>query len=411
VIEQFARLLWESIGLDHTSIGLSSIERAVQQRVAACHVDSPHAYLQHLRATSGELQALVEAVVVPETWFFRDPKAFAAVADHAKTLLARGEKLHFLCIPCSTGEEPYSLAMALLDAGIPASCFQIDAMDVSERVIAHARRGVYGRNSFRGRDLEFRDRYFTETPEGHALAPAVLECVKFHRGNLLDDTSMARGRSYDAVFCRNLLIYFDADTQRRAILALERLLASHGLFCVGPAETGLLASHNFTHTRISLAFAFRKGREQRTPVQSAIVLKRATAPLPPPKPAVSTAPKPVARPVSKPAPKPTIPAPLVHLNEATRLADEGRLTEVAAICHTSIQQSGASAQAFFLLGLVSDAAGRDDEAIAYYRKALYLNPQHHDALLHYSLLTDRLGDAPMAQSLRERARRCAHQAA
>lgn len=405
MIEQFARLLWETIGLDHTSIGLSSVERAVQQRVAACHVDCPQAYMQHLRATSGELQSLVEAVVVPETWFFRDPRAFAAVADHAKTLLGRGEKLHFLCIPCSTGEEPYSLAMALLDAGIPASCFHIDAMDVSERVIAHARRGIYGRNSFRGRDLEFRDRYFTETPDGHLLSQAVRDCVKFHRGNLLDDTSMARGRSYDAIFCRNLLIYFDADTQRRAILALERLLAPHGLFCVGPAETGLLTSHNFTHTRISLAFAFRKGKEQpAVPAPAVVARKRPIA-----------APIPLPKPVAKPAPKflakPTIPAPLVHLNEATRLADEGRLAEVAAICHASIQQSGASAQAFFLLGLVSDAAGRDDEAIAHYRKALYLNPQHHDALLHYSLLTDRLGDASMAQSLRERARRCINQAA
>lgn len=400
MIAEFARLLYETIGLDPASIGLSSIERAVQQRIAACRAAGPQDYMAHLRATPGETQALVEAVVVPETWFFRDPKAFDAVAEHAKKLTGV-DRLHFLCIPCSTGEEPYSLAMALLDAGIPATRFHIDAIDVSDRVLALARAGIYGRNSFRGCDLEFRDRYFEQTPDGHVLSPAVRACVTFHRGNLLDDTSMARGRAYDAIFCRNLLIYFDAATQHRAILTLGRLLAPHGLFCVGPAETGLLANHDFTHTRISLAFAFRKGREVPVPAPKPVHTRpAAVVPILPAKP--------------RPAPKPAAPppaAPLPDLDEAARLADEGRIEEAGEICRTSIRQAGASGQAYFLLGLVSDATGDDAAAAAHYRKALYLNPQHHDALLHFSLLTARSGDAGTAQALRERARRCTTKAA
>ena len=97
--------------------------------------------------------------------------------------------------------------------------------------------------------------------------------------------------------------------------------------------------------------------------------------------------------------------------EALRLADEGRLDKVAAICHAVLQQSGASAQAYYLLGLVSDAADREEEAAAHYRKALYLNPQHHDALLHYSLLTAKRGETGAAQALRERARRSKEKAA
>jgi chemotaxis protein methyltransferase WspC len=408
VIEQCAKHLWETIGLDPASIGMPSIERAVQQRIAACRVAGPQAYMQHLRASAGETQALIEAVVVPETWFFRDPKAFEAVADHARKLSGQ-DRLHFLCIPCSTGEEPYSLAMTLLDSGIPASRFRIDAMDVSERVISIARAGLYGRNSFRGRDLAFRDRHFEPTPAGYLLSPVVRECVQFHRGNLLDDASMARGRTYDAVFCRNLLIYFDAATQRRVIATLERLLAPRGLFCVGPAETGLLAPHDFTHTRISLAFAFRKGKEH-TSLESRPVRKRAIV-----APAPVVKPKPAAKPARKPAVTPSapvlLPEPLADLAEAARLADMGRLGEVASICRASIKQSGASAQAFYLLGLVSDAAGRDEEAAMHYRKALYLDPQHHDTLLHFSLLTARRGDATAAHALRERARRCVGKAA
>jgi chemotaxis protein methyltransferase WspC len=298
--------------------------------------------------------------------------------------------------------------MALLDAGVPTERFHIDAIDVSERALAHARTGIYGRNSFRGRELQFRDRYFQETPAGCVLDPAVRRLVQFHRGNLLDETLLPCGRTYDAIFCRNLLIYFDAATQRRAILTLERMLASQGLFCVGPAETGLLVSHAFTHTRISLAFTFLKGKQNLAPLPPA-VKKRGpvaalSAPLPPPLP----------RPVLPPAPRiapPPVAAPAPDLNEAVRLADEGRLEEVASICHAFLRQSGASAQAYYLLGLVSDAADRGDEAAAHYRKALYLNPQHHDALLHYSLLTAKRGDSGAAQALRQRASRCLERAA
>jgi chemotaxis protein methyltransferase WspC len=399
-MEAFARLLYDVIGLDPASIGMSSIERAVQQRIGATGAKSPRSYLEHLQSTPAEVQALVETIVVPETWFFRDPMAFAVVAEHANRATSPG-KLHFLCIPCSTGEEPYSLAMALLDARIAPERFHIDAMDVSERVLTHARKGIYGRNSFRGRELEFRDRYFQQTPEGSSLDPAVRRLVQFHRGNLLDDTSMARGRTYDAIFCRNLLIYFDAATQHRAVLALEKLLAPQGIFCVGPAETGLLASYAFTHTRIPLSFAFRKGKPEPALPPAPIVKRVATASFPP-------LPLPPRVPTALPPPPPL---PLPDLAEAVRLADEGRLEEVATICHAFLRQSGASAQAYYLLGLVSDAAHRADDAAAYYRKALYLNPQHHDALLHFSLLTAKRGDTGSAEALRQRARRSTEKAA
>jgi chemotaxis protein methyltransferase WspC len=401
-MEAFARLLHTAIGLDSASIGMASIERAVVQRIAACRLADAQAYLEYLKERPEEMQALVETIVVPETWFFRDPKAFGLAADHARA--AAPAKLHFLCIPCSTGEEPYSLAMALLDAQVSPDRFHIDAIDVSERALAHARKGCYGRNSFRGQELEYRDRYFQQSDEGCILDPAVRQLVHFHRGNLLDDTSMARGRTYDAIFCRNLLIYFDSATQHRAILGLEKLLTPQGLLCLGPAETGLLAPFEFTHTRVPLTFAFRKGK----PVPARI---------PPPIARVSPIQKfpqfpihPIAKPVFKPLPPPPV-APVAGLDHASRLADEGRLDEVAALCHAFLKQSGASAQAYYLLGLVSDAASRTDEAAAHYRKALYLDPQHHDTLLHYSLLTARRGDTGVAQALRERARRSTEKAA
>jgi len=401
-MEAFARLLHTAIGLDSASIGMASIERAVVQRIAACRAADAQAYLEHLKERPEEMQALVETIVVPETWFFRDPKAFGLAAEHARA--SAPAKLHFLCIPCSTGEEPYSLAMALLDTRVSPDRFHIDAIDVSERALAHARKGCYGRNSFRGQELEYRDRYFRQSEDGCILDPAVRQLVHFHRGNLLDESSMARGRTYDAIFCRNLLIYFDCATQHRAILGLEKLLTPQGLLCLGPAETGLLSPFEFTHTRVPLTFAFRKGKAE--PARKAPPIAKESPIRKFPQFPIQA----IAKPVFRPLPPPPV-APAPSLDHAARLADEGRLDEVAALCHAFLKQWGASAQAYYLLGLVSDAANRTDEAAAHYRKALYLDPQHHDTLLHYSLLNARRGDTSVAQALRERARRSTGKAA
>ena len=127
--------------------------------------------LEHSRA---EWNELVESVVVTETWFFRDPEPIAAFVRLVREewLPAHSTaSLRLLSVPCSSGEEPFSLVMALLDAGVPADRFQVDAVDISARALARAARGVYGRNSFRGKDLAFRDRYFQPSEEGFRAGP------------------------------------------------------------------------------------------------------------------------------------------------------------------------------------------------------------------------------------------------
>src|ERR1700687_2724612 len=169
-LTDFEHLLKASIGLDAGSIGESSIERAVQSRLAACALPDRLSYWQRLRSSGTELQALIEEVIVPETWFFRDREAFALLASigHEQRLRASADGvLRRLILPSWTGEEPYSMSMALLDTGVLADRFRIDAVDVSARAIAQAERAVYGRNSFRGQDLAFRDRHFEATDLGY----------------------------------------------------------------------------------------------------------------------------------------------------------------------------------------------------------------------------------------------------
>jgi chemotaxis protein methyltransferase WspC len=498
---RFVDLLHRTIGLDAASLGHSTIERAIDQRAAAWCEDG-HAgatladYWDAAQASPSMVQALVETVVVPETWFYRDADAFRALARLAHERLdERGTAvpLRILSLPCSTGEEPYTIAMTLLDAGIDAAHLRIDAMDISERSLAVAQRAVYSRNSFRGNAFPFRDIHFTRTEGGWRLAPRIAETVRFSRANLMQLDATALG-VYDFVFCRNVLIYFDRDAQQRALYALNDVLAENGTLFVGPAETGLLMRYGMQSAKIPLAFAFHRATPAEAqlngwhtaPLATAAALAMAHSPVPALVPLqVFSAtpfawPDPVARTpfngglaqtpfsgmsphtpsegisqrlpsdgisqhtslkgisqnipsndISQRTPLSGIPqhtqktsraasqshefmSPHVtsptnaardSLQAAHALADAGRLTEAANAINVYLEQHAPHAEAFYLLGVLADAGGDTNLARGQYRKALYLDPQHGEALAHLATLLELEGDRNGARLLMDRASR------
>jgi chemotaxis protein methyltransferase WspC len=139
-IERIEELLRRTMGLHADSIGSSTIERAVRGRLRALGLETIEDYWAQLQRSLDEVQELIEAVVVPETWFFRDPQAFSAMTRVLLQQAAARPTAEFrlLSLPCSTGEEPYTMAMALIDAGVPAERFRIDAIDISARSLAGA---------------------------------------------------------------------------------------------------------------------------------------------------------------------------------------------------------------------------------------------------------------------------------
>jgi chemotaxis protein methyltransferase WspC len=406
-MKRFEHLLRQTIGLDAESIGSTSIQRAVRQRMRSLGLSKPDDYEQLLERSSAEWNDLVESVIVPETWFFRDPAIFGAFVRHAleEWLPAHpAAPMRLLSIACASGEEPCSLVMALLDAGVAPERFQIEAVDISARALARAERGVYGKNSFRGKDLAFRDRYFQASEEGYILHPAVRDCVRFCQGNLCSDNFLPGHASYDFIFCRNLLIYFDRPMQRRAIQKIERLLAPSGVLFVGPVEQPLVLNHGFVSANMSKASACRKGDQtvrgpglarlsRRRPILAGLSSNGAAQP---PLRAGSGS-------KSPPAARPS-PSLLPDLETARNLADAGRLDEAAEICEAHLRQSRVSAQAYYLLGLVRDARG-DASAIDCYRKALYLEPNHYESLLQMALLLQKNGDPARALAFQSRAQR------
>ena len=417
LVDDFSALLKRQMGLDSGSIGKAAVERAVRHRMGAVTAADERDYLMRVQASPAEMQQLIEAVIVPETWFFRYPESLAAMAALACGRLfaadaANDQVLRVLSVPCSSGEEPHSIAMALLDAGVPVARFEVDAVDISERMAEFARRGVYGRNSFRGDDLTYRDRHFTETPDGYQLSTLARERVRIQQGNLFDPNLLLGAAPYDFVFCRNLLIYFDAATQERAVQVLRRFTRGDGVLFVGPAETSLMTARRLPAVPIARSFAF-----------SAQAMPPPAATYSPPKPIVHAW-TPPRRPVAQPpaarlplphaaiapafaTPEPASPtgSAAAALRKIEALADQGRVRDALAQCRAHLDVHGASADALHLMGLLQDAAGDAREAQAAYRKALYLDPTHREALLHLAALIASAGDVEGARRLQARAAR------
>ncbi|MFJ2484209.1 CheR family methyltransferase [Pseudomonas sp. NPDC087598] len=408
--QRFFDFLKERIGLDVTSVGPAIIERAVRQRTTLSQAAHADEYWQLLQGSRDEQQALIEAVIVPETWFFRYPESFATLGKLARKRLGELNNmraLRILSLPCSTGEEPYSIAMALLDAGLKPHQFKVDGMDVSPLSVEKARRALYGKNSFRGQDLDYRERHFTSEQDGHRVNEIVREQVRLQVGNVLDPTLLANDSAFDFVFCRNLLIYFDQPTQKQVFEVLKRLTHVDGVLFIGPAEGSLLGRLGMRSIGIPQSFAFSRHSEP----QPEPVPMPAPVPLPVRQPVRSTPPPPVrnrpfASVTSMPATsKSANPDAATLLANIAALANEGKSAEARAACEQYLRSHEPVAQVFYWLGLLSDVAGLALEAQGYYRKALYLEPQHPEALMHLAALLQAQGDSAGARRLQERAAR------
>lgn len=320
-------LIKDKIGIAASVIGSNKIAKAIETRRLACGLPDLQSYLNRLQTSKPELEELIEHIVVPETWFFRDRKPFAFLESHIKTeWLINPNKgiLRLLSIPCSSGEEPYSIAITLLNAGLTPNQFRIDAVDISKQALLKAQRAVYQKNSCRGEDLSGKERYFQQTSDGYELSQLVRNTVNFIHGNLLDPVFL-NNKKYNVIFCRNLLIYFESDACSEVMKILDRLLIPNGLLFVGSAETVRIPTDGFVSVRYPFSFAYRKLADSplntktnntNTSTNKVINITQKVELKP-----IST--------VSGTQSKPKSPSPTTMLQTARNLADGGHLDEAA----------------------------------------------------------------------------------
>ena len=408
------KIVRERIGLDVASIGAGTLPRIVANRMGARGLASVEMYAELLANDAGEWSALVGELVVPETWFYRGgTEFFEQLARWVRARLnelPNGRTLRILSVPCSTGEEPYSLAMALDREGIPPSRCSIDGVDLARDHLLRAVTGRYSAFSFREANADPRPKYFREIADSRwELLPAFRESVRFRAGNLVESGFLAAEPPYDLILCRNLFIYLTADARARALANLDRLLAPEGRLCLTAAEADPLPSSRYVSDGpLSLAIFRRLAANPAGPRSGAMRIPTkptsGTQSVPPvrsqPKSGVFS--KPALPPVpEKPAVKVAEPAcDLLHAGRS--LADAGKLDDARVHCEELLVDSIPSAGLYSLIGVIHLAAGRSDEATDSFRKALYLDPECPEALSHMAVLCEQRGDPGQAEGLRRR---------
>ena len=424
------KILETETGLDSNSIGSNVIHRVIKLRMKMAGVADVETYHEKLKGDKNELQSLIEDVTVPETWFFRDKAPFELLSHLVRDEWLPPTKertLRILSVPCATGEEAYSIAMVLRDLGFNSENVRIDAVDISRRALARAGEAVYGENSFRGDEKSYLRRFFDKDGGKYRIHEAVRRMVKFWYGNLLDDKFLAGAELYDIIFCRNVMIYFTRELQEKAIKKLHRLLAVNGLLFVGHAEASNLSGELFSSVKHSGAFAFRKKlpgaprdmQESQPSLKTAVSAGSIVAVS-----GSANGNQKIAKP--KRPPRHSRKAVLqVHagvdlssgseqvanqesiLERVRRMADEGNLKEASNLCEEYLGSDSVNADAYYLLGLIREAEAKDVDAGNLFRKAVYLNPRHYEALVHLAVLAEAQDNLAAAAVYRARASRLA----
>lgn len=426
-LEKIQDILHQSIGLDAKTVGSTTILHAINQRMELCQLKSIESYLEKIKSDKTELNKLIEEVVIPETWFFRDSEPFKMLVKFVKDEWLKSNPktpLRVLCVPCATGEEPYSVAMSLLDAGLMPSQIYIDAVDISQRNIDSCKEASYREHSFRGVEPLIKKRFFRQC-NSNRYHPDILirAMVNFKKASILDVGYVNNQLPYDIVFCRNLLIYFDDKTQGCALNMLDKLLKPTGILFVGHAETGRFLNRKDweVSSKYPKAFALRKFIDDTHSPYTNIrknntIKKNKIDPKPTEKsrrlytnifkPSTTTKSPKEVNTAEKIEIKSSTPKLLPDMDYARQLADQGNFSEAESICLDSLTINKQDADAYFLLAIIQLATGDEQKSSQYFRNVIYLDPMNIDALMYLATLTANQGDIAQAQQLTERAERC-----
>jgi chemotaxis protein methyltransferase CheR len=337
--------------------------------------------------TKPQLDALASHLTVGETYFFREPRAFEALATQILPALIqkkRGheQRLRLWSAACSTGEEAYSLAILLRQVLPDWKDWQVSILgtDINRKSLEKARRGVYGEWSFRDTPAGFRERHFDVTQEGrYSVRPEVRECVHFAQMNLAQDgfpSLVMDTNAMDIVLCRNVLIYFEPGQSTALIGKLRRSIVEDGWLVVSPSEYSQTLFNGFATVNFPGVVFYRKTTttEPQSRARADVPMGGLTAQPP-------LLPLALANPTAF-APRPVLKADdFAHLTRSR--ANEGRLEEALAWSERWIVADKLNVVAHYLNAMVLQELGDREQARRSLERAIYLKPDF--ALAHFSL--------------------------
>jgi len=406
----FQDLISDRIGLFYDYSRITSVESALRKRMSALEILSFSEYYKLLssRAEQDELKRLLLLLTIGETCFFRSPDQFKALKESLLPDIVSNrasKKIRIWSAGCSTGEEPYSIAIVLLDLihNIGDWDIKIIATDINPTFLEHANKGVYSQRSMRFTNVAFGPeivgKYFLKKDGKFAIKDDVKKLVSFTTHNLVKDGHLSRD-TFDIIMCRNVLIYYDRETFRKTIENFNNTLSDDGALILGYSESLFGITNSFIPLRFGDAFFYKKrkgdaGKKEYIPLKA-----RAFAP------------------ISKEPPQKLTPYEQAlhyfrrgdfdsginlireasedhHLSFLTLgniYFERNDISEAINMYQRAVSIEPLSKEAHFLLAISLYKNGKEDNAIEELKRAIYLDKNFAIAHLYIALIHHRRGE-------------------
>jgi chemotaxis protein methyltransferase CheR len=264
-LRRFCEFLYQRTGISYSETKRFYIERRLIDRMESVGTQSFAAYMNLIRAGGPEAEQVINSFTVNETYFYREEHQLRCLSRALlPEIIAKrqpGDLVRIWSVPCSTGEEPYSVAIWLLENWRLVDAYNVEIVgsDIDTRVLAAALEGDYGERALSRLPAEVMKQYFEPMQQGERrLIKDLRESVKFTQVNLLDAGNMAAQGRFDVILCRNVLIYFDDASRLAASVNLYDALSPGGFICLGHSESMTRISNRFKVRRFEDAIVYQR---------------------------------------------------------------------------------------------------------------------------------------------------------
>jgi chemotaxis protein methyltransferase CheR len=266
IFRQIREQIYKRTGMFFSDSSKYLIQKRLSPRASELNFDSFQKYfyfLQYDPRAEAEFDHIYDLITTNETYFFREPAQLAAFSEEiVPEILAKkpAKKVRIWSAGCASGEEPYSIAMLLTEAGFfQRGAFEIFASDLNQQVLARARRGQYRESAFRSTPPHLKEKYFTREPDGAwRISDEIRNRVSFGRLNIYDEARVALLGYLDVVFCRNVIIYFDETSKKVVINNLYNRLVDGGYLLLGHSESLISLSSQFKLRHLKNDMVYQK---------------------------------------------------------------------------------------------------------------------------------------------------------
>ncbi|MFH1050270.1 MAG: CheR family methyltransferase [bacterium] len=402
--EEIKEILKSQVGINPNSMDFSEFDSKADNFLQNNELDSYESLLKILKSKPNMLMAFTENKLNSETWFLRNPDVYELFNKYLHSLTPKDEydKLRVLSIGCSTGEEPYSIAILLLASGLNPNNFIIDGIDISATAIEFAKQAVYSASSIHEMDIGLLEKYFQQAEDLFILNPKIAHLVVFHKVNFIEQNFFTGRKQYDIIFAKNIFNTLTEDAIRKLLNNISSVMSDTGILITTDNEVQFINLVQFQKSEYGGSSFIKKKRENKVEekyLQSEKKTKRKVKFLP----NIFRINKNIEVAKNNVNEKT-----FLELNETKSIQEIRQLISIGSFdnamssCLRLLKKGNQNPDLYYFLGYIYEQQNDLIQAEDFYHKALYLEPYHYETLIKLIVLFENKGKTDRAELLKKR---------